>query len=139
MDRGKVFVILGVGLVLWYCFFVGQKKTKRSQSIEEVRRRLHKMNPDYDRIPIVENNGASYTEDQNLIHLCVKDPKTQKEYDINILMQVALHEVAHTMTDEDAPEHGTEFTANFNKILKEASKAGVYDINTPEPVGYCGT
>ena len=57
----------------------------------------------------------------------------------NIMMFVALHELAHIMTKSVG--HTDEFWDNFRYLLKKAIKLGVYkDVNFEKnPVDYCGT
>ena len=56
----------------------------------------------------------------------------------NIMMFVALHELAHTMTKSIG--HTEEFWNNFRRILKDAIKINIYNrLNYNEnPVDYCG-
>ena len=59
--------------------------------------------------------------------------------DINTMMFVAIHELAHLMTKSIG--HTTEFWDNMRFLLKEGIEIGVYkkqDFNN-SPVDYCGT
>ena len=59
--------------------------------------------------------------------------------DINTMMFVAIHELAHLMTKSIG--HTTEFWDNMRFLLKEGIEIGVYkkqDFNSV-PVDYCGT
>jgi predicted metal-dependent hydrolase len=59
--------------------------------------------------------------------------------DQNVLMFVALHELAHVMSKSIG--HTKEFWDNFRFLLKESIKAGVYQKQDfrRNPVKYCGT
>jgi predicted metal-dependent hydrolase len=62
-----------------------------------------------------------------------------KLVDINTMMFVAIHELAHLMTKSIG--HTTEFWDNMRFLLKSGIKIGVYekqDFNNM-PVDYCGT
>jgi len=82
---------------------------------------------------------SSYTEDKKSITMCIQDPETKRIYDMNTLMYVALHELAHmiskTVSEE---EHNEEFRQNFAKLLNQASEIGIYNPNIPIPPTYCG-
>jgi predicted metal-dependent hydrolase len=59
--------------------------------------------------------------------------------DENLIMFVAIHEIAHIMTKSIG--HTKEFWDNFKYLLKEAIKIGVYKRQDfkKKPVKYCGT
>jgi hypothetical protein len=106
--------------------------------IDEIKRRFGMINPKYAKIPI-HIGHKSFTEDKTVITLCIEDPETKKQYSINVLMYVALHELAHCLTKADGKEsHGDEFKANFATLLKEAAEKGVYDPSQSIPTTYCG-
>lgn len=106
--------------------------------IDEIKRRFSLINPKYGKIPMHVGN-KSFTEDKSVITLCINDPETKKPYDINILMYVALHELAHCLTKADGKDsHADEFKANFAMLLKEASQKGLYDPSQKIPATYCG-
>ena len=53
------------------------------------------------------------------MHLCVKD-ENNNYYSDNMLMYVALHELAHVLCDEIG--HTPKFWAIFDQLLDKASK-----------------
>ena len=106
--------------------------------INEIRRRVVLISPRFKEIPM-RTGKKSYTEDKQLITLCVDNPDTGKYYDINVMMYVALHELAHCLTKADgAQSHGNEFKKNFSNLLKKAAQCGVYDPTQAIPETYCG-
>lgn len=112
--------------------------SERHPVIDEIRRRLYAINPAYFRIPI-KTGHKSYTESKSAITLCIFNPDTGKFYDMNTLMYVALHELAHCITKADGDEsHGAEFKRNFTRLLQEAHAKKVYDPRIPIPLTYCG-
>jgi len=94
---------------------------------------------------LMENDIASqytsYSENKGeRIVLCLRD-KAAEPYpliDINTIMFVTLHEMAHLMTVSSG--HTQEFWTNFRRLLQDAMKAGVYtQVNySRTPVEYCG-
>lgn len=86
-----------------------------------------------------ENNSSSYTINKGeLMNLCLRDKTTKDFHDINTLMFVVIHELAHIMTISTG--HTDEFLLNFKFILSNAVDMGVY---TPidyknNPITYCG-
>lgn len=106
--------------------------------LDQIKHRFRIIDPDYALIPL-RIGSRSYTENKEMITLCVVNPDTGDFYDINTLMYVAIHELAHTVTKADGDEsHGDEFKGNFARMLKEANAKGVYDATKPIPHTYCG-
>jgi len=98
---------------------------------------------------IMENSmtshDTSYSENKGeKIVICLRDKTNPPGYplvDLNTVMFVVLHEMAHLMTTElSTGKHTPEFWANFRRLLQDASQIGVYQpINySRSPVPYCG-
>ena len=104
--------------------------------LDQVRENFRKLDPKYGEIPLLTGDSA-YTENKEVITLCIIDPETNTFYDINTIMYVALHELAHVLTPEGKEEHGAEFKENFSKLLKQGAKIGIYDPKKPIPASYC--
>jgi hypothetical protein len=104
--------------------------------LTQVRNNFSKIDPKFANIPLRTGDSA-YTENKAVITLCLTDPGTNKHYDINTIMYVALHELAHVITPEGAEEHGTEFKKNFSSLLNKAAMIGVYDPSRSIPTTYC--
>jgi hypothetical protein len=85
---------------------------------------------------------TSYSENKGQrIVVCLRDKTKAPQYpliDINTIMFVMLHEMAHLMTDTIG--HTPEFWGNFKRILHDAVKAGIYTpVNySHQPTPYCG-
>ena len=74
--------------------------------------------------------GTSFTIDKGKeLHLCLRDKRTNQHHDINTLMFVAIHELAHVMSVSYG--HNSEFASNFKYLLQNAVECGVYS-----PVDY---
>ncbi len=86
----------------------------------------------------VEHGYTSYSVNKGeKIVLCIRQ-KDNAFVTHNVVMYVAIHELAHLMTHEIG--HTDLFWANFKFLLQEAIKIGVYNYqdfaNDPQP--YCG-
>jgi len=90
----------------------------------------------------MSSSDTSYSENKGQrIVVCLRDKTKPPEYpliDINTVMFVMLHEMAHLMTETIG--HTPEFWENFKRILHDAVKIGIYTpvnySHTPTP--YCG-
>lgn len=133
-------IALGVVLVIAAIAFVysrGNQQDQRSQypKLQEISNNYAKIDPEYGKIPIREGTSA-YTENKSVITICLKDPMSGHEYDMNTLMYVALHELAHATIPEQG--HGDKFRARFQYLLKRGYQLGFYNPNIPMPPAYCG-
>jgi predicted SprT family Zn-dependent metalloprotease len=107
-----------------------------SKNIQLLQKRF---NPKNIRETSLTDKGTSYTIDKGKeLHLCLRDKQTLKHHDINILMFVVIHELAHIMSISYG--HNSEFTDNFRYLLKKAIECNVYrDEDYGEnPVNFCG-
>lgn len=106
--------------------------------LNEIKRRFAKIHPKYATIPM-KTGPKSYTEDKSIITLCIINPDTQQNYNINVIMYVACHELAHVISKASGKDsHEDEFKANFSSLLRDAARKGVYDPMYPIPTDYCG-
>lgn len=69
---------------------------------------------------------------------CIRDKLNNSIHDINTLMFVAIHELAHIVTNE--LQHTDKFWNNMKKLLHRAEDIGVYKYvdYRMNPVEYCG-
>lgn len=93
----------------------------------------------------IDNRYTSYTVDKEDINICLRTrDKYEKVYDINTLIYVVLHELAHLCNysqSGDAIEgHGNEFKNIFKILVKTGMDIGIYtNINyNKTPQEYCG-
>ena len=72
------------------------------------------------------------------LSFCLKSKKTNQLHDLNLLMYVAIHEMAHVACPEIG--HGKLFMKIFRKLVEEAIKINIYKkVNFSDiPVEYCG-
>lgn len=87
----------------------------------------------------LHDSGTSYTIDKGKeLHLCLRDKTTKKHHDVNLLMFVSIHELAHMMSSSYG--HNNEFSKNFKFLLEKAVECNVYhaeDYNR-NPRTFCG-
>ena len=88
---------------------------------------------------LLNNDSTSYSvnKGEELV-FCLKSKKTGKLHDINLIMYVVLHEIAHIMCPEYG--HGPLFIKIFKYITEESIKLGIYKKIDFEnnPQEYCG-
>jgi hypothetical protein len=129
-------ILLFLGLFAVVAYSVTQRSNYSSNNpiLHQIRDNFSKIDPKYAKIPLKEGDSA-YTENKEVITLCLVNPETKREYDINTLTYVALHELAHVISKSTG--HGPEFKENFSKLLKRGSELGIYDPKLPIPANYC--
>ena len=137
MKRGIV-VLLFFGLLVIAAVAFSSKSGYSSNDpmLGQVRANFAKLNPRYAEIPLRTGDSA-YTENKEVITLCLVNPDTGKYYDLNTIMYVALHELSHVVTPEGQEEHGDAFKKNFADLLRKAADIGIYDPRRPIPATYC--
>ncbi|NDE13739.1 hypothetical protein EBZ80_02295 [bacterium] len=101
------------------------------QTIKDSLRPLH---PRVESIDFFEGK-KSYTINKKRIYLCLKD-KNEEYYDQNMLLYVAIHELAHVLCDEIG--HTAKFNRIFQEQLQRAVELGIYDPDKPIVRDYCG-
>jgi hypothetical protein len=101
--------------------------------LKEIYIRLLKVHPFTEKLTL-QQGAKSYSINKRQIYLCLKD-EHGKYYAMNMLMYVALHELAHCMCDEIG--HTDKFHEIFDHLLEMAHDRDVYD-KTIQPVSsYC--
>lgn len=83
-----------------------------------------------------ENTSFSLNKGQ-AIHLCLRQSNGQF-VDMNTLIYVAIHELAHVMTPTIG--HDKSFWSNMQRLVKNASEIKLYDYvdYSKKPTKYCG-
>ena len=107
---------------------------------KRIERYVKKFNPDNISEGTPDNKYTSYSVNKGeKIVFCIRSrDKEEKLENINTMMFVALHEMAHIITVSVG--HTDEFWKNFKFLLKESIKIGIYKhVNySKTPVDYCG-
>ena len=73
----------------------------------------------------LSDSGTSYSIDKGKeVHLCIRNKEDAKLHQINLLMYVSVHELAHISATSFG--HNSEFGENFKWLLQQAVKCGIY-------------
>ena len=113
---------------------------KNNMSDPKVRRLVKKYRPSKISESLPNTNYTSYSVNKGeKLVFCIRSKKNHKLININTMMFVAIHELAHVMTKSVG--HTEEFWANMRYLLKKGIKIGVYKPvdYKKNPVPYCGT
>lgn len=107
---------------------------------ENVKRLVKNFNPDKisESISTSRNTSYSVNKGEKIIFCIRSKKKTQKLVNINTMMFVAIHEMAHIMTKSFG--HTEEFWDNMRYLLKIGIKINIYKKRDyrKKPVPYCG-
>jgi hypothetical protein len=103
-------------------------------------KKLRNFNPDNVHENIL-NFDTTFTVDKGRMTIyCLgpRDSLTVELYDINTMMYVAIHELAHVATESIG--HTEEFKINFKRLLKKAIELNLYKFvdYSKNPINYCG-
>ncbi len=109
----------------------------------QVRQLIQNFTPEASRFleatPDAEHTSYSVNKGEK-IHLCLRQREGTNEslVEENIMVFVALHEMAHVLTASVG--HGPDFWNNFGWLLKQAEANGIYTYQDfkARPVSYCG-
>ena len=122
------------------------------ERLSAVKNMLARYNPDNlaENSPLDETGDSSYCLDKGaVIAICMRTRETKPRngipampvgqlHDLNTLIFVTLHEIAHTAIEDI--DHPPKFWSTFRFILEEAELSGIYQ--SPDfahaPVQYCG-
>ena len=106
------------------------------EGIQQLKRNFNSRN-------IIENTpGGQYTaysvNKGEQLALCLRDAKDDTFIELNLIIFVAIHEIAHVMTDEVG--HTKQFWNNMRYLLEEGEKIGIYTAEdySKNPKMYCG-
>lgn len=107
---------------------------------EDIKRLIKNYNPNSLSENVPNSVYTSYSENKGQkIVFCLRSKRTDKLVDLNTMMFVGLHELAHLMTHSIG--HKPEFWENFRIILRISIRIGIYNcVNyNIESKDYCGT
>lgn len=109
----------------------------RDEKLNEIKNKLITLHPKASSMTFCIDDQESYTEDKFKTYMCLKD-KQGNYYPDNMLIYVAIHELAHAISKQVDPKHETqEFHQNFNYLLKKAEEAKYYNPSIPPLENYC--
>jgi len=93
----------------------------------------------------IDSRYTTFTVDKQDMHICLRSrDQSEKVYNINLLMYVVLHELAHLCNYDrysyPIQGHGAEFVNIFKILVSEAVNIGIYKYTdySREPQEYCG-
>lgn len=123
--------------------YIEKVNVKKAKSIKKLEKDIERLNNNFNEDNIHENTPdakfTSYSVNKGeKIFFCLRNKKTDELVDLNTIMFVAIHELAHLMTQEIG--HPPSFWNNFKFLLKVAINQNVYkyvDFNA-YPKDYCG-
>ena len=106
------------------------------EGVQQLKRNFNSRN-------IIENTpGGKYTaysvNKGEQLALCLRDAKDDTFIELNLIIFVAIHEIAHVMTVEVG--HTKKFWNNMRYLLEEGEKIGIYrpEDYSKNPKMYCG-
>ena len=111
----------------------------KSDNKDGVKRLIDKFDPNQITENIPGSMYVAYSVNKgDELSICIREKETEKFIDMNTILFVAIHELAHIMSISTG--HTKEFWNNMNYLLKAAIKIGIYNrVNYQEdPVDYCG-
>ena len=111
----------------------------KTDNRDGVKRLIDKFDPNQITENIPGSMYVAYSVNKgDELSICIREKETEKFIDMNTILFVAIHELAHIMSKSTG--HTKEFWNNMNYLLKEAIKIGIYHrVNYKEtPVDYCG-
>jgi hypothetical protein len=92
----------------------------------------------------VDERYTTYTIDKQDMHVCLRTrDQSERLYDVNLLMYVVLHELAHLCNYDRQKNpiqgHGSEFRGIFKFLVEQAMEIGIYTYTnySETPVEYC--
>ncbi len=137
MNEDLLILIIGVLIILYFYLIHNRIETFEDPMILKLRYDMLRIDP---RASLFTFNASneSFTEDKKHIFICMKDDKGQY-YPYNMLVYVALHELAHGVSPVHDSDHTTrEFRDNFDMLLRRATEMGIWDPKQPLITNYCG-
>ena len=113
-----------------------EKDEEKGKGINKLKK---SFNPDYITENIPGSMYVAYSVNKGEeLSICIREIDTEVFIDNNIIIFVAIHELAHIMTSETG--HTKLFWDNMKYLLEQASSLGIYQPvdYSQNPVMYCG-
>lgn len=107
--------------------------------IERIKKKIYKTQFIENKNKIPKKNSTSYNINKGeKIILCIYNYQITEFYDINTIIYVAIHEIAHI--GNKTVGHDNSFYYIFNDLLKEAIRLKIYKFHNYQkiPKQYCG-
>ena len=120
--------------ILYGIHYLKEHYQQIDPKLYEIKEKLLLLTPQASDLKILEDT-KSYTINKKKVYLCLKD-ENENYYPMNMLMYVAIHELAHVLCDEIG--HTPKFHKIFHQLLDKAHILEIYDPNIPIIHDYCG-
>ena len=128
-----IFIILII-LVFFLITRCIEEFKKEDPMLHTIRNKIRPLHPEMvDHIVLLEDN-KSYTINKKKVYLCLKD-ENGDYYNDNMLIFVAIHELAHVLCDEIG--HTDKFQEIFQDLLNKATDLQIYDPAVAPIQDYC--
>lgn len=105
--------------------------------LKSIKEKLLMIDPRVKDINFFINSEEAYTLNKKEIHMCLKEP-SGNYYSDNVLIYIALHELAHVILPFDTSNHPPIFDEIFQQLQEKATILGLYNPSIPFPDEYCG-
>jgi len=128
------FVLIIIVIVIYTMSYIKEQYQQSDPKLFEIKEKLRLLDPRVNKLRIFEDD-KSYTINKKRVYLCLKDSEGHY-YPMNMLMYVAIHELAHVLCNEVG--HTPKFQKIFKELLVKAEKLGIYDPKIPVIKDYCG-
>jgi hypothetical protein len=132
-----VFIIVAlilIGILLFAVITQIKEHHKQDDPVlQSVKRELSQVHPIVNELSFYEGD-KSYTINKEKVFMCLKD-ENNEYYNKNMLIYVALHEIAHALNDEIG--HTEKFHKIFDELLERATELEIYDPSIPPIPNYC--
>jgi len=126
--------IIAILAIYFFLSRIAESFQTEDPKLHHIRCQMKKIRPEtVEQITLLEDQ-RSYTINKKKIYMCLRD-QNGEYYDDNMLLFVALHELAHVLCDEIG--HTAKFNRIFQELLDEAASEGIYDPNIEPIQNYC--
>lgn len=115
-------VVVCLVLVLFLAWIYARKG--EDPVLQSLKRDLERIAPDAPEFTLVEDLESSFLENKERIHLVLKRTDGTS-YERDVLLSVAIHELAHLLTEEEG--HTKRFYREEARLYKEARRLGILE------------
>jgi len=128
-----IFIIIVI-IIFFMLTRIIEEFKKEDPMLHRIRNKIRPLHPDMvDNIILLEDT-KSYTINKKKVYLCLKD-ENGDYYEDNMLVFVAIHELAHVLCDEIG--HTDKFQSIFQDLLNKATDLQIYDPSVAPIQNYC--
>jgi hypothetical protein len=128
------FVAVILIIVIYTMTYLKEQYQQSDPKLFEIKDKLKMLDPRANKLRIFEDD-KSYTINKKRVYMCLRD-ENDNYYPMNMLMYVAIHELAHVLCNEVG--HTPKFQTIFKQLLTKAETLGIYDPKIPVIRDYCG-